>query len=869
MGLQYLLKIAGVVMLMLAIPAFLFEDSAAQIRVYERSQETDISYIGLYHASPTRQKISLNGEWDVSFNEGKSYQKVSVPLSYNFEETALFRRKFDIPSEYINLYSFILVAEGIDYECDVKINGNFVATHTGGQTPVISPVNDGIIGNSNEITVSVNSRLNFSNTLPLSDQINYGTTTGGINKDIYLLAVPKLHIERSIVRYMVDNVLSVDLTNTATIKSSNLSRFISSGFDSAFSVKTIVIRNSTGAEVASTDAEPIEIGENNSLRVEQKVRLQSPILWTPDLPELYTVKTLIYAGQNVVDEFDQITGFTNISYKSGQLFVNGRQTKLTGINYFEDQPGSSTALSYESVESDLSSIKRLGFNALRVPGRTAHPYIIEIANKIGIFVFQEIPRNEEDAEYFDDGLRVRLYLITLADVIDRDINAPCIIAWGLGNDFDASSSECAAYVQSAAALADSLSKKLKYYTSRTYNEDICSEYVDFVGINFYGKRYDEIKNSVSELTSRQKPPSNRKNQNLFAARFGIRIENSNTNGFSDIRSQEAQMKFLSETLPKIQQFMMGGFVSSFADWHSSNPLNYPLSEDAMLVTDGLHTFMREEKRSAGYVKRIIHSEDLPRIQEGNHIPDFPYAFIVVGILAMIVLLYFLNRDKKLRSGMIRCLYKPTYFYSLVKDQMIVSNGYNILIALCISLGLSLFASSVLYFLKASNSLDMILARLLTNDSSKVLFSEVVNNKFYLLSSVAVTIFLLMILTSFILYFISFYTRGKSFFKNIFTISVWSTLPMLVFLPLGTVLYKLAESNNKYVTIALWLFFILYILYLNRVILGARSLFDIKTGKVYIYGIAIIVIFFAAIYVYLWLFTGVIEITDLVNHLSAR
>ncbi|MBX7042741.1 MAG: hypothetical protein K1X85_07545, partial [Ignavibacteria bacterium] len=79
MGLQYLLKIAGVVMLMLAIPAFLFEDSPAQIRVYERAQETDISNIGLYSASPTRQKISLNGVWEVSFNEGKGYQKVSVP----------------------------------------------------------------------------------------------------------------------------------------------------------------------------------------------------------------------------------------------------------------------------------------------------------------------------------------------------------------------------------------------------------------------------------------------------------------------------------------------------------------------------------------------------------------------------------------------------------------------------------------------------------------------------------------------------------------------------------------------------------------------------------------------------------------------
>lgn len=869
MGLQYLVKIAGFAMLLLAMPAFLCSEAGAQIRVFERIQDKDISGIGLYRASDTRQKISLNGDWEVSFNEGKSFQKVSVPLSYTFNETALFRRKFEIPAEYLNLYSFIMVAEGIDYESDIKINGNFVATHTGGQTPVVSPVNDGIIANSNDIFITVNSNLNYSNTLPLSDQINYGTVTGGINKDIYLLAVPKLHVVRSIIKYAVDNVMSVKLTNHISVSSSNLSRFLSTGKDSAFSVKTIVVRKSSGEQAGESSQEMFDIGENNTLRIEQNVSLQGPILWTPELPELYLIKSVIYSGSSIVDEFVQETGFTNIVFRSGQLFVNGKPTKFIGINYFEDQPVGSTALAYEQVEKDLATVKNLGFNAIRVPGRSAHPYIVETCNKIGLFLLQEIPLNEEDAEYFGNDKRFRLMLNSLSDIIDRDINAPCILAWGIGNDFDVSADASFKYVTGAVALADSMNKRLKYYTTRTYNEDICSELVDFVGINFYGKKYEEIRNSVNELSNRQKPPSNRKNLNYFAARFGIRIENSNTNGFSDLRSQESQMKFISECYPKLQQSSLGSFISSFADWHSSNPLNYRLSDDNMLVTDGLHTFLREEKRSAGFVKRIINNEDLPRIQEGNFVPDFPYVFIILGILTMIVLLYFLNRDKKLRSGMVRCLYKPTYFFSLVKDQMIVSTGYNILLALSISLGLSLFFSSVIYFLRASNSLDMILAKILTNDSAKLVFSEIVNNKLYLISSIALIVFMSMFFTSFLLYFISFYTRGKSFFKNIFTISVWSTLPMLVFLPVGTVLYKLAESNSKYISIALWLFFILYLLYLNRIILGARSLFDIKTGKVYFYGIAIIIVFFTAVYLYAWLFTGVIEITDLVMHLTAR
>jgi hypothetical protein len=863
------MKRAAIVLLMLAIPVFSCAVLQAQIKVFERIQDTDISGIGLYRDTDTREKISLNGTWEVSFNEGKSFQKVSVPMAYNFEEKAIFKRRFEIPPEFVSKYSFIFIAEGIDYESDIKINGNFVATHTGGQTPVISPVNDGVVSSSNEIFITVNSELNNSNTLPLSDQINYGTVFGGINKDIYLLAVPKLHIVRSLIDYTVDNVLSVKLTNVISIKSSNLNQFLGQGNDSAFSAKTFVVRKSSGEESGNSQGVTFSIGENNSIRLEQSISLNSPVLWTPERPELYLIKTVIYSGTRVVDEFIQETGFTNISFKNGQFFVNGKATKLIGLNYFEDQPINSTAISYEQVEKDLAMIKNLGFNSIRVPGRCAHPYVVELCNKTGLFLMQEIPLNEEDEEYFDEEKRVRLMLNTLSDIIDRDINAPCIAAWGIGNDFDVSSDASVAYVKSAVALIDSLNKRLKYYTSRTWNEDKCSEFVDFIGINFYGKRYEEIRNSVTELTNRQKPPANRKNPHFFASRFGIRIENSNSNGFSDSQSQESQMKFINETYPKLQQLSMGGFISSFADWHSSNPLNYRLSEDPNLVTDGIHTYLREEKRSAGFVKRIIHDEDLPRIQEGNFVPDFPYVFIVVGILTMIILLYFLNHDKKLRSGMLRCLYKPTYFYTLVKDQMIVSTGYNLLIALSISIGLSLFFSSILYFLKASNSMDMILAKIFTSDNTKLVFSEIVSNKFYLISSITAIVFVIMLLTSFILYFVSFYTRGKSFFKNIFTISVWSNLPMLVFLPIGTVLYKLSETNSKYISIGLWLFFILYVLYLNRILLGARSLFDIKTGKVYVYGIAIIVIFFSAVFIYMWIFTGTIEIIDLVRHLTAR
>ena len=313
--------------------------------------------------------------------------------------------------------------------------------------------------------------------------------------------------------------------------------------------------------------------------------------------------------------------------------------------------------------------------------------------------------------------------------------------------------------------------------------------------------------------------------------------------------------------------MFGNFISSYADWNSSNPLNHPEDTDPYLKTNGLYTFNREQKRSAEYIRRLLNKEDLPRIQEGNFIKDYPYIFIFIGMFAIVIFLYFINRDKKFRSGIIRCLYKPTYFYSLVKDQMIITTGYNLLLSFSISIGIALYFSSLLYFYKDSNTFDMILAKILTNDSSKITFSGIINNKLYLFGILAALNLLITFFTALFLYFISFYTKGKSYFKNIYTVCVWSTLPMIIFLFLGTIFYKLTESNPGFVNVSIWLFVILYILYLNRIIIGAKSLFDIRTGKVYLYGLIIIFVIFALIYSYFRFFTGALETYDLISVLN--
>ncbi|MBK8380773.1 MAG: hypothetical protein IPL16_02540 [Ignavibacteria bacterium] len=842
--------------------------SRSQIKVFERPSGRDSANSGLFIESETRKRIELNGPWEVSFNEGVNFSKFIIPVAYNHEGRVLLKRSFSVTDELLKDYSFIFVAEGINYESEVKINNNFISNHTGGNLPVIIPLTEGIISTENEIKVTVSNSLNFRNTIPLSDQINYSEVFGGIVQDIYILAVPKLFVLKNKLDYKIDNLLTIKLKNTADIKSSNLYAHDDSSKVKEYFIQTKIFRKTGNAESGSSSSVKFTIGDNNSMKIENDVQISNPVIWTPETPELYLIKTIITdSKEKVIDEFITETGFTNLDIRNNQIFQSGKQFTLNGINYYEDQPKFASALDYKVTENDLKNIKTLGFNAVRVPGKISHPYIVNICNRLGLYLFQEIPFNETSEYYLEDDKYIRLNLGLLSELIERDKSSPCILAWGIGNDFDVSKQSSLEYVKAAGALIDSLDFRFRYYTSRAYAEDICSEEVDFVGINFYENNTEYIKNTVTEITNRSKPVTNRKNPNIFVSGYGISIQNSNTNGFSDSRSQEAQMKFFSETFPKISQLMFGNFISSYADWNSSNPLNHPEDTDQYLKTNGLYTFNREQKRSAEYIRRLLNKEDLPRIQEGNFIKDYPYIFIFIGMFAIVIFLYFINRDKKFRSGIIRCLYKPTYFYSLVKDQMIITTGYNLLLSFSISIGIALYFSSLLYFYKDSNTFDMILAKILTNDSSKITFSGIINNKLYLFGILAALNLLITFFTALFLYFISFYTKGKSYFKNIYTVCVWSTLPMIIFLFLGTIFYKLTESNPGFVNVSIWLFVILYILYLNRIIIGAKSLFDIRTGKVYLYGLIIIFVIFALIYSYFRFFTGALETYDLISVLN--
>ena len=839
----------------------LFSSSAnSQIKIYERPTLTGVQNPGLSMMSNTRGKIDLNGEWDVSFNDGQAFNKLSVPLAYDHKGKAIFRKGFSITPEMMSRYSFLFVAEGINYESNIRINNVFLVNHKEGFTAIVAPIEDELIQENNLIEIIIENELTTNTTIPLSDQLNYSRIYGGINKDIYIVAVPKVSTQSNHIRYSIEGYNRVAIENIAEVRSASLDNYPGK----TFSLRTELIDKSTGQIAAESSPVSFTAENYKSFPVKSNFTLENPRLWSFEQPNVYIAKTVIYDSSGVIDEKITEIGIRKIQVKGNTIFINGKEYNLKGINYYEDSPAYASALDYFEVERDLKNIKDLGINCIRVPGRTPHPYIVNICNNIGLFVFVEIPFNEVSHTLLRNDEYINGALDYLEDAIVQYRNSPSVLAWGIGNDFDVTKDASANYVRLAKEKASGFDNRPVYYTSKNFERDVCMEYADFKGINLLGSKIESIKQFSSSLESNLNLLKKTTAKPIFISDYGLSIENENRNGASDIHSIEAQAEFIVETYKAVSNKFFVNFISSYADWNAERPLNYPQNYNSYLQTNGVFTIYREQKQAALYIKRLINNQDTPKILEGNPTEDSSQFFLIAGIILNIALIFLIFNVRKFQEYSTKSLLRPTNFFQFASEQMLIPVSLNFILSILISFGVSLYLSAVFYFYRESISFDMLTANIFSSDTIKIIFSDLTNKP--LLSILVLTgiVFLFQLLVSFIIFIFSYFISGRSYYKNIYTITVWSALQMVIFLPIGAFIFKLAQEDTEYVYLSGILFLILLVFYIIRLIKGARVIYNLPFVKAYGYGLILVLLTFGSVFSYFYFFRHTQYIISLIN-----
>lgn len=812
--------------------------SYSQIVLFERKQGEDVRNNETIFDSPSRKKIDLNGQWKASFDNSNP-APVHVPFAADYKGSILLQKDFTVPDSLLRGYTFLFVAEGINYYSEVKVNNIIVSRNSGGLKLISTEIQENIVSHDNTVSVLVANNPDNELTLPLAFQSNYAKNYTGIQGNIYLLAVPKLYINDFLADYKFESDNQVRITNTVHINTNVIDSQSVSG--KSFFVKTELIRKSNSEKIAESPNVRFEAGNYQTYTITNELAVRNFEYWSPDKPELYYIRVVASSQDRSIDELSFETGFASVKTSGRDLIVNGKKTRLNGVNYFTDLPRFADAVEYLSAERDLQKIKECGFNCVRITGRPAHPFIVKICQRIGLFLLEDIPFNEVPASVLKSERYIKDAVDFMENIIKRDKHSPSVLFWGIGNDFDVTSAFAEKYAARIKETASLLDRRELYYTTRKTGNDPLEKIISIKGLNVIEDDIESVKNIAS---------STDRNKFIFISAFGVSVNNRNRNGSGDRQSVEFQAKLLTESYKMFGQYP-GAFMNSFADYNAECPLiGHFEDNNYYLRTDGLFEYSREPKYTAGIIKKLLYNQGFQKIPEGTEVAEKKesFFFLTSGLAVLFLFILTLGRIPYLKENILKSFITPKNFLHLVKEQSPVTNFQNSVVLFFISFSVSLFISTVLFYLRLDDNFDLLLSKLAGSGVAKIFLIDVLNKPLFLLGffTAVFIIFVFMIYIA-VAFFTSFSKRHVKF-RTVYTVISWSFMSMIIFFVFG-ILYSKAINYGMILNLSFYLFGILLIYCLYKIINGIRYTYEFGAFKSFFYGTLSILLFGGVLYLY--------------------
>jgi len=116
---------------------------------------------------------------------------------------------------------------------------------------------------------------------------------------------------------------------------------------------------------------------------------------------------------------------------NGPFFLNGERLLLRGTHLHEGHAGMGSAMTDEQRIADLTAIKDMGANFVRLGHYSHDPVIYDTADELGIILYDEVPWNrggiggEEWRENTQEMTR---------SMIKQNYNRASVFLWSLGNE---------------------------------------------------------------------------------------------------------------------------------------------------------------------------------------------------------------------------------------------------------------------------------------------------------------------------------------------------------------------------------------------------------------------------------------------------
>ncbi|NJK49648.1 glycoside hydrolase family 2 [Candidatus Gracilibacteria bacterium] len=381
---------------------------------------------------------SLNGLWKFAFDdEGKCVQPsdltqwthlIEVPFApestksgignTGFHANCWYEREFETPPGEGRL---LLHFGAVDYRTRVWVNDRYIAEHEGGHTPFTLDITH-VLNDSGTTKVTVWAQDDPHDLAkPRGKQdwqlephsIWYPRTTG-IWQTVWIERVDTTYIDR--IRWTPDFErweFGCSVVLAGAVPASGIQ---------------IKMQLSVGDRVLVNDAYEVFNGE-----VSRRLALSDPgiddyrneLLWSPEKPTLIHADVELWYGGELLDKVKTYTAMRTVSIQRDRFMLNGRPYYLRLVldqGYWPDSL--MTAPDDEALRRDVELIKAMGFNGVRKHQKIEDPRFLYWADVLGLLVWEEMP-----SAYRFVPKAVERMTHEWSEVIKRDFNHPCIVAW--------------------------------------------------------------------------------------------------------------------------------------------------------------------------------------------------------------------------------------------------------------------------------------------------------------------------------------------------------------------------------------------------------------------------------------------------------
>ncbi len=409
-----------------------------------RSLDANWKFLGPENSLVPFSETDINDPRFKSDYDDSKWTELAVPLNwYAKYKTALdkskpfvqgfYRHSFNLDASEIENKRVILHFGVAAYEADLFVNGKSAGSHHGDFTPWDADISELVKSGINTIALRLRS--------------DFGTAHGGLKKAVHVYGSQwsissikaglwqsvSLRFESPVYfsRILVSPELKSDSIRVDYQAENRTEKNLSVSLEAAV-LSSEKKKSSLVLTLKKTESINLMPGSNKGTFI---LKLKDIEKWSPENPALYFLSLALGADGKAVAASAVRFGYRDFKAENNAFYLNGKRIYLYGDNFPSSRyegDGLSPEKARTVLETELKGYKRLGYNIVRNAHAPTSPSLYEIADEIGIMIYDEW--GWSFTKSIDEPAFEKNNLAEIEEWIYRDYNYPSVVMWSCGNE---------------------------------------------------------------------------------------------------------------------------------------------------------------------------------------------------------------------------------------------------------------------------------------------------------------------------------------------------------------------------------------------------------------------------------------------------